>query len=280
MNDFPEVPLRVRGFEFVEFASPAPGVLGRAFEALGFVEVGRHRSREASLYRQGGITFIVNDDADSMTACFAAGHGIPATALAIRVDDAHAAFFRALDLGAEPMDTDVTLPGQRVPPLQGVGGVPLYLVDEGDDLAALYGDVEFAARAGCDVTGHGLTAIDHLAYGVYGGHLSYWASLHERVFGTCALRCHDLETARAEGILHIALRTETPGVTLDALRAAGVRVIELPPDGASAEDVPCLRLRMATGCLAVEFTGWTPCGLSFAGTERPSGQRPLARAFA
>jgi 4-hydroxyphenylpyruvate dioxygenase-like putative hemolysin len=203
--------------------------------------------------------------------CFPTGHGLPVTALAIRVDDAQTALARALDLGAEPTDSDMIPPGLHVPALQGVGAVPLYLVDDATSLAPLYGDVEFAARAGHDMTDRGTVAIDHLAYGVYGGRLSYWASLYASLFGNRVLRCLDLEVAGAEGIRHIALRTGVTDAALDALRAAGVPLIASSPDGTHPEDTSCLCLRMAAGCVAVEFIGLAP---------GPSDERPVACAFA
>ena len=271
MDDFPEVPLRVRGFAFIELASSTQGVLGRTFEALGFVKVGMRRSGEAALYRHGGMTFLVNGNPDSMDVCFLTGHVLPVTALAIRVEDAQASFSRALELGAEPMDSEMGPLGLRVPPLQGVAAVPLYLVDDDTNLACFYDDPGFPADAGRHDAGGGSIAIDHVAYSVYGGRLSYWASLHERLFGAGALRCLDLDTAGAEGIRHIALRTGMPGAAFDALRAAGIPLLVAPPNGSQPGDTSCLRLRMAAGCLTVEFNGHAPGS---------SEQRAFACAFA
>ena len=59
MPDLFENPMGLDGFEFVEFASPEPGVLEPVFHALGFEAVARHRSKKVTLYRQGGINFIL-----------------------------------------------------------------------------------------------------------------------------------------------------------------------------------------------------------------------------
>ena len=48
------------GFEFVEFASPTPGVLEPLFERMGFTLVAKHRSKDVVLFRPGDINFIVN----------------------------------------------------------------------------------------------------------------------------------------------------------------------------------------------------------------------------
>jgi len=98
MPDLFENPMGLQGFEFVEFASPTPGVLEDAFELMGFSEVARHRSKDVSLYRQGDINFIVNREPKSAAAYFAAEHGPSACGLAFRVKDAHRAYARALEL--------------------------------------------------------------------------------------------------------------------------------------------------------------------------------------
>ncbi|MCJ7798816.1 MAG: 4-hydroxyphenylpyruvate dioxygenase, partial [Polaromonas sp.] len=60
MADLFDNPMGLMGFEFVEFASPTPGLLEPIFERMGFTLVARHRSKDVVLYRQGDINFIVN----------------------------------------------------------------------------------------------------------------------------------------------------------------------------------------------------------------------------
>jgi len=60
MADLFDNPMGLMGFEFVEFASPKPGVLEPLMEQLGFTLVAKHRSKDVDLYRQGDINFIVN----------------------------------------------------------------------------------------------------------------------------------------------------------------------------------------------------------------------------
>ena len=99
MSDFFPNPMGLMGFEFVEFASPQPGVLEPLFEKMGFTEVARHRSKDVSLYRQGDINFIINREPQSVAGYFAAEHGPSACGLAFRVQDAHQAYKR------EPLKT-------------------------------------------------------------------------------------------------------------------------------------------------------------------------------
>ena len=101
MADLFDNPMGLCGFEFVEFASPQPGVLEPLFEKLGFTLVARHRSKNVLLYRQGDINFIIHNEPNSPAAYFAAEHGPSACGLAFRVRDAHQAYRRALELGAQ-----------------------------------------------------------------------------------------------------------------------------------------------------------------------------------
>ena len=81
MSDPTSNPMGLMGFEFVEFASPTPGVLEPVFEMLGFSRVAEHRSKDVSLYRQGDINFIVNREPRSVASYFAAEHGPSACGL-------------------------------------------------------------------------------------------------------------------------------------------------------------------------------------------------------
>jgi 4-hydroxyphenylpyruvate dioxygenase len=53
-----------------------------------------------TLYRQGGINFIINAEPDSFAQRFARLHGPSVCAIAFRVKDAKAAYERAISLGA------------------------------------------------------------------------------------------------------------------------------------------------------------------------------------
>jgi 4-hydroxyphenylpyruvate dioxygenase len=129
MADLFDNPMGLMGFEFVEFASPTPDTLEPLFEKLGFTLVAKHRSKDVVLYRQGGINFIINRERKSYAAYFAAEHGPSAFGLAFRVKDAHKAYARALELGAQPIDIPTGPMELRLPAIRGIGGAPLYLID-------------------------------------------------------------------------------------------------------------------------------------------------------
>jgi 4-hydroxyphenylpyruvate dioxygenase len=268
MTDLFENPMGLMGFEFVEFASPTPGVLEPVFAKLGFTEIARHRSKDVSLYRQGGINFIVNREPRSAAYYFAAEHGPSACGMAFRVRDAHQAYARALDLGAQPMDMPTGPMELRLPAIRGIGGAPLYLIDRFDEGKSIY-DIDFAYLDGAErhPRGHGLKLIDHLTHNVYRGRMSHWAAFYERIFNFREIRYFDIKgeytglTSRAmtapdgririplneeaskstgqieeflmqfsgEGIQHVALLTENLLDTVDRMRAAGVPLMTAPP---------------------------------------------------
>ena len=133
MADVFDNPMGLRGFEFVEFASPEPNVLEPLFERMGFTLVARHRSKAVVLYRQGDANFIVNREPKSLAYYFAAEHGPCACGLAFRVADSHKAYARALELGAQPIDMPTGPMELRLPAIKGIGGAPLYLIDRFED---------------------------------------------------------------------------------------------------------------------------------------------------
>ncbi|ABF11787.1 4-hydroxyphenylpyruvate dioxygenase [Cupriavidus metallidurans] len=269
MADLFENPMKLMGFEFVEFASPTPNVLEPLFEKMGFTLVARHRSKDVVLYRQGDINFIVNNEPHSPAAYFAAEHGPSACGMAFRVKDSHQAYNRALMLGAQPVEIATGPMELRLPAIKGIGGAPLYLIDRFEDGKSIY-DIDFEFIEGVDrhPKGHGLKLIDHLTHNVYRGRMAYWASFYERLFNFREIRYFDIQgeytglTSKAmtapdgkiriplneesskgagqieeflmafngEGIQHIAFSVDNLIEVIDSLQMAGVELMTAPND--------------------------------------------------
>ena len=267
MTDLFDNPMGLCGFEFVEFASPQAQVLEPLFERMGFSLVARHRSKDVLLYRQGDINFIVNREPKSLAGYFAAEHGPCACALAFRVRDSHAAYARALELGAQPVEVPTGPMELRLPAIKGIGGAPLYLIDRFEDGKSIY-DIDFEWVDGVErhPAGHGLKLIDHLTHNVYKGRMAFWGQFYERIFNFREIRYFDIQgeytglTSRAmtapdgliriplneesgqaggqiqeylqqfngEGIQHIALLTDDLCATVDRLQLAGVPLMSAP----------------------------------------------------
>ena len=189
-------PMGTDGFEFVEFAAPDPQELISLFELMGFKAVGRHRSRNVILMRQGDINFIVNGEQKSFASEFVAEHGSCACAMAFRVADAGYAFERAIKLGATPVEG---LPGSmelNIPAIEGIGGSRIYLVDRYGKTGSIY-DVDFVPfdeTVGSipEHAGDGLLLIDHLTHNVHKGAMDKWAGYYERLFSFREIRYFDI----------------------------------------------------------------------------------------
>jgi len=118
-----ENPMGINGFEFVEFAAPPGSVdLHALFRRMGFSAVLRHRSRAITVYRQGGVNFLVNEDPESFAADFAAKHGPSACGFAIRFrKPADEVCSQVLERGAELVADKADTRAVGVPVIKGIG---------------------------------------------------------------------------------------------------------------------------------------------------------------
>ena len=78
-------PMGTDGFEFVEYAHPRPEALHALFKLMGYVPVARHRTRKITVYRQGDINYLVNEEPGTHGCNFVAAHGPCAPSMAFRV---------------------------------------------------------------------------------------------------------------------------------------------------------------------------------------------------
>ena len=194
MADLFENPMGLDGFEFVEFASPDPKILESAFILLGFTEVAKHRSKEVTLWRQGGINLIINNEKYSHAYYFAQEHGPSACGMAFRVKNAHAAYSLALENGAQPIEIPTGPMELRLPAIKGIGGATVYLVDRYQTGTSIY-DIDFDFIEGADRNpkGCGFTEIDHLTHNVYRGRMQFWADYYEKLFNFREIRYFDIK---------------------------------------------------------------------------------------
>jgi 4-hydroxyphenylpyruvate dioxygenase len=259
-----ENPMGTDGFEFVEYTAPDPEQLRGLFVRMGFPVTARHRSKNVTLHRQGDINFVINAEPGGFGQRFAREHGPSACAMAFRVRDAAAAFRRAVELGATPVELQVGPMELHIPAIEGIGGSLIYLVDRYGD-RTIY-DVDFVkVEDPAGVRAAGLTLIDHLTHNVSRGHMDLWSGFYERLFNFREIRYFDIEGKKTglfsramtspcgkiripinesqddksqieeylreyhgEGIQHIALFTDDIYATVDALRENGVEFQDTP----------------------------------------------------
>ncbi|BCN24090.1 4-hydroxyphenylpyruvate dioxygenase [Vibrio alfacsensis] len=263
-------PLGTDGFEFVEYtAADSVGIeqLKALFSSLGFAEIAKHRSKEAWLYRQGDISFIVNAQPHSQAEAFSKLHGPSVCGMAFRVKDANVALKQALDNGGVEYKTEIGPMELSIPAIYGIGESLLYFVDRYGK-QSIY-DVDFRfyddadeRLAKADV---GMYEIDHLTHNVKQGNMDVWSGFYERIGNFREIRYFDIEgkltglVSRAmtapcgkiripinessddksqieefireyngEGIQHIALSTDDIYQTVQTLRDRGMDFMPTP----------------------------------------------------
>lgn len=171
-------PVETKGFALVEFAAREADGLAALFDTLGFVRVGRHREADIALYRQGGVTLLLNIDAEGPAAAFRDAHGPGVWSVGFGVGDADRALSRALTHGAARADAS---PLGSMPAIAGIGGTRLCFVDVAGEasLAALFEPVA-VQPANAEI---GVAEIDHVAFNLRRGAAASWATLFEQALG-------------------------------------------------------------------------------------------------
>jgi 4-hydroxyphenylpyruvate dioxygenase len=265
-----ENPMGIDGFEFVEFAAPDAAsreALKALFGRMGFTAVMRHRSRPITVYRQGGVNFVVNEDPESFAADFAREHGPCACGFAIRFTRPGAEVFRGvLANGGEAIAHKEATKAIDAPVVKGIGDCMLYLVDRYGASGSAF-DADYLPIPGADQhpKGFGLTFIDHLTHNLFFGNMQKWSDYYERLFNFREIRYFDikgvktglvskamtapdgvvriplnesndpksqineyLDAYKGEGIQHIACFTDDIYSTVEAMRAAGVEFLDTP----------------------------------------------------
>jgi 4-hydroxyphenylpyruvate dioxygenase len=262
-----ENPAGTDGFGFVEYAHPDPAQLHALFRTMGFTAVARHRSKAITLYRQGEVDYLVNEEPGSHAVKFAEAHGPCAAAMAFRVVDARHAYERAIAGGAEPVQPQDGTRAMDVPCVRGIGGSLLYFLDMYGSKGSAY-EAEFAWIAARDPhpAGVGLQYLDHLTHNVARGRMDVWAGFYERIFNFKQIRYFDIkgeytglfsraltspdgkiripinESAddrsqieeylhqyKGEGIQHMACGCADVYDTVEKLRARGLAFMPAPP---------------------------------------------------
>ncbi|MFC0676825.1 4-hydroxyphenylpyruvate dioxygenase [Lysobacter korlensis] len=264
-----ENPLGIDGFEFVEFGAPEGqgAMLHEYFRKMGFTAVLRHKSRAITVYRQGGVNFLVNEDPDSFAADFAKAHGPCACGFAIRFQKSSDEVCQVvLGNGGEAIDNKPETKAVDAPVVKGIGDCMLYLVDRYGSAGTVY-DADYETIEGADQNpkGFGLTFIDHLTHNLYFGNMQKWSDYYERLFNFREIRYFDIKGAKTglvskamtapdgvvriplnessdpksqineyldaykgEGIQHIACFTDDIYETIEAMREQGMEFLDTP----------------------------------------------------
>src|SRR5206468_2927417 len=67
-------PMGTDGFEFVEYAHPNPAELHALFRLMGYDPVAKHKTKKITVYRQGDINYLVNEEPGTHGFNFVGAH--------------------------------------------------------------------------------------------------------------------------------------------------------------------------------------------------------------
>jgi 4-hydroxyphenylpyruvate dioxygenase len=257
----PPPPPAVSGVAFVEFAveHESKAALAALLGGLTFQGVGRHRSKDVTLYRQGGVNLVLNAEPDSFAHAYYLVHGPSVCALALAVEDPAQAMARAQAFGCAGYQGRLGPEERDIPAIRAPDGSLIYFVPPDFDFAT---DFAITAEIG---TGHGLTAVDHIAQAVPEGQFDSWILFHRAVLGlepediwvlpdpyglvrSRALRspnrslrvplnfsqgsrtatARSVSTYAGAGVHHIAFAANDILAAVAAIRAAGVAMLPIP----------------------------------------------------
>ncbi|MEJ7928720.1 4-hydroxyphenylpyruvate dioxygenase [Ramlibacter sp. AN1015] len=176
-------PLGLDGIEFVEYATMRPQALGQVLETLGFRPVARHRSREVTLYRQGGMHLVVNAHADDARASATEGGHPVLSAVAFRVRDARLAHARCVALGGWATPSHAQAMELNIPGIQGPGGSHFYFVDRWQDFSIF--DIDFLPIPTVDARPPPVAGSSYFGLVQYigTGRSADWTTFYARMFG-------------------------------------------------------------------------------------------------
>jgi len=176
-------PLGLAGIEFIEYMTSRPQALGQLLEAMGFRPVGRHRSREVLLYRQGTMNVVINAHAGVRPNSLQPTETPVIAAVALRVRDAAAAYRRALDRGAWAVPVQVEVMELHIPAVHGVGGSRIYFVDRTEAFSIW--DVDFVPIPTVDPRPPALAGLHWFGIVQYIGtdRMDDWCEFYRELFG-------------------------------------------------------------------------------------------------
>ena len=271
-NPEPSNPLGLDGIEYVEYATARPQALGSVLEMMGFAPVARHRSREVTLYRQGGMNLIVNAHPDALAAAGAGEDGTPAiAAIALRVRDAAFAWSHSTRLGAWPRPATVSAMELNIPAIQGVGGSLIYFVDRYRDFS-IY-DVDFVPLPSVDMHPRAVAGMHYfgVVQTIGAERTDAWLDFYRHLFGFTVL-----PQGAHFGILPKGTLLESP------CRKFYMQLIEPPPGAEDVEwDEGLLRVGLGAADVAAATAALKARGVVFVDREpvQPSDKGALTQGY-
>lgn len=259
--------VNVADVEFIEFAaSDSESVaLGAMLTALGFVPTAQHRRKAVTRWQQGGINIVMNCEPEGLAHSFDAVHGASVCAIGLRVHDVPAALERAEHLAIPRFAQAVGPEEMQIPSVKGVGGSLVYFIEDGTQKDVWQHEFTHPVAANRGARSLGLRRIDHIAQTMQYEEFLSWLLYYVALFnvtktpqieiadtlglvqsqavesGNRALRItlngsmsaqtlssRFLHHYMGAGVQHIAFETADIFAAVEAARANGLELLEIP----------------------------------------------------
>ena len=183
--DLPQMPARQKpeGVAFIEFASRGEDAQALAAQlgALGFERAGHHRNKRVTLFQQGDIRIVLNEETEGHAAHAWNARGTTVCDIGLATASAADTLARATALGSEPFAQPIG-PGELdIPAIRGLSGSVLHFLD---DQSGLEGVWQQELGAGAAVPGAGLTRVDHIAQTMSYEDMLSWTLFYTTLFET------------------------------------------------------------------------------------------------
>lgn len=188
-------PLKLRGIEFTEYATPDSDFMENAFYGFGFSKSKKFKGRDIDYFNQNDIHFLLNNEQAGFSKEFAKSHGPAICSMGWRVDDAVFAFDEALQRGAKSAaNADNKLP---YPAIFGIGDSLIYFIDKfpgaKNNPGSIYEDDFEAIESPVLNEQKGFLRVDHLTNNVHQGTMEHWANFYKDIFGFTEVRYFDIK---------------------------------------------------------------------------------------
>ncbi len=173
------------GVAFLEFAVDARGRddLAGYLRSMGFCRVGRHRSKDVSLFRQGGINLVLNAEHDSFAYSYFLMHGPSICAIGLKTQDEMQTMSRAEAFTCTRYEGRVGPNELHIPAIRALDGGLIYFIgDRPGQPGPLETDFVIEPMGASD-GGIGLQDVDHLAQALPAGQMDSWILFYRAVLG-------------------------------------------------------------------------------------------------
>jgi 4-hydroxyphenylpyruvate dioxygenase len=267
--DTPATPPRSKclGVEFIEFAvdDRMANELGEFIAGLGFRNVGQHKSKAVTRWKQGSINIVINQEKEGFAHSHYITHGPSVCAIGLNVQSAKETLDRAEKLCDTPFRQKVGPRELEIPAVRGVGGSLLYFLDPTSELASVW-DIEFNRVAlSKNDTEAGLTVVDHISQSTHYEDMLSWLLFYtslldvrktpqvdindpggvvrsqviETADGVLRIALNASQSQRTQssrflteyfgsGVQHIAFATDDIVATVEKLKAKDVAILSIP----------------------------------------------------